>query len=247
MSNMGFGERACKWVSIMLQNTSATAAFNGWQSSSFPERSGVQGSPLSPLWYVLAAQPLASHLRHQAQQGFIKPITMPDGQPAPVSHQHADDTTLHVFQPSDAQAALDSSIAMFCAATCSQLNISKSRGFLVQAQPLALASMAALPKISFITGQQTIKHLGVLLGYDMQAASHKQFTGINRAISAKVRHWAARGLSFLGRVHVAKQVLAASLWYHASFQRPTEPLLKQLSQQLRKFVANSLMCRHCAC
>ncbi len=37
MSSMGFGERACKWVSIKLKNTSATAAFNGWQSSSFPE------------------------------------------------------------------------------------------------------------------------------------------------------------------------------------------------------------------
>jgi len=226
MSNMGFGERACKRVSTMLKNTSATAAFNGWQSSSYPERSGVQqGSPLSPLLYVLAAEPLASHLKHQAQQGVIRPITIPDGQPAPVSHQHADDTTLHVLQPPDAQAALDSSIALFCA-ICSQLNVSKSRGFLVQAQPLASASMAALPSISFITGQQTIKHLGVLLGYDMQAASHQQFTGIYHAISAKVRHWAARGLSFLGRVYVAKQVLAASLWYHASFQRPSEQLLE---------------------
>ena len=32
-------------------------------------------------------------------------------------------------------------------------------------------------------------------------------------------------VSFLGWVHVAKQVLAASLWYHASFQRPSEQLL----------------------
>ena len=36
---------------------------------------------------------------------------------------------------------------------------------------------------------------------------------------------------------MAKQVLAASLWYHASFQRPSEQLLKQLSRQLRRFVA----------
>ena len=100
---------------------------------------------------------------------------MPDGQPAPVSHQHADDTTIHVLRPLDAQVALDSSIALFCAATCSQLNVSKSRGFLIQAPALASASVAALPGISFITGQQTIKHLGVLLGYDMQAASHQQF------------------------------------------------------------------------
>ncbi|KAA6425792.1 MAG: reverse transcriptase [Trebouxia sp. A1-2] len=195
----------------MLQNTSATAAFNGWSSTSFPKRTRVQqGSPLSPLLFVLAAQPLASHLRHQAQQGIIRPIIMPDGQPAPVSHQHADDTTLHVLHLSDAQAALDSSIALFCAATCSQLNVSMSQGFLVQAQPLASASVAALPSISFITGQQTIKHLGVLLGYDMQAASQQQFTNIYHAINAKVRHWAARGLSFLGRVHVAKQAKVIS-------------------------------------
>ncbi len=64
--------------------------------------------------------------------------------------------TLHMLQPSDAQAALDSCIALFCAATCSQLNVSKSRGFLAQAQPLASASVAALPSISFITDQQTI-------------------------------------------------------------------------------------------
>ncbi len=60
----------------------------------------------------------------------------------------------------------------------------------------------------------------------------------------KVRHWAARGLSFLGRVHVAKQVLAASLWYHASFQRPLEQLLKQLSRQLRRFVASAQQASH---
>ncbi len=80
---------------------------------------------------------------------------MTDGQPAPVSHQHADDTTLHVLQPSDARATLDSSIALLCVATCSQLNVSKSRGFLVQAQPLAPASVAALPSIFVITSQQT--------------------------------------------------------------------------------------------
>ena len=245
MSTMGFGQRACKWVSIMLQDTSATAAFNGWQSVSFPERSGVQqGSPLSPLLYVLAAQPLASHLRLQAQQGVIRPITMPDGQPAPVSHQHADDTTLHVLQPSDAQVALDSSIALFCSATCSQLNVSKSQGFLVQTQPLASATVPALPSIDFITGQQTIKHLGVLLGYDMRAACQRTFATIAAAISTKIRHWAARGLSFLGRVHVAKQVLAASLWYHASFQRPPEPLLQQLSSQLRSFMASAQQPSH---
>ncbi|KAL0038486.1 hypothetical protein WJX77_008030 [Trebouxia sp. C0004] len=240
MSSMGFGHNACKWVSIMLHNTSATATFNGWRSASFPERSGVQqGSPLSPLLYVIAAQPLASHLRRQSQLGVIRPITMPDGQAAPISHQHADDSSLHVLQPRDAQVAIDTSIRLFCAASSSQLNASKSQAFLVQSQPLASATINALPNIRFITGQQTVKHLGVRLGYDMSAACHQTFTSIHQAVKAKVRHWSARGLSFLGRVHVGKQVLAASLWYHATFQQPPKQLLQQISRQLSQYVASA--------
>ena len=239
------GSASCCKTLQPRQNTSASAAFNGWQSASFPERSGVQqGSPLSPLLYVLGAQPLASHLRQQARLGIVRPISMPNGQPAPISHQHADDTSLHVLQPSDAQMAIDSSIALFCAASCSRLNANKSQGFLVQAQPLSSATVSALPGISFITGQQTVKHLGVRLGYDMQAACHQTFTGIYHAIKAMVCHWSARGLSFLGRVHVAKQVLAASLWYHATFQRPSEQLLNQISSQLRNYVATTQQSSH---
>ena len=62
----------------------------------------------------------------------------------------------------------------------------------------------------------------------------------NRKLSCnpkKKKHWSARGLSFLGRVHVAKQVLAASLWYHATFQQPPKQLLQQISRQLSQYVA----------
>ena len=73
----------------------------------------------------------------------------------------------------------------------------------------------------------------------MLAACHQTFTGIHQTIKAKARHWSARGLSFLGRVHVAKQVLAASLWYHATFQQPPKQLLQQISRQLSQYVASA--------
>ncbi|KAL3135293.1 hypothetical protein ABBQ32_007491 [Trebouxia sp. C0010 RCD-2024] len=34
-------------------------------------------------------------------------------------------------------------------------------------------------------------------------------------------------------------VLAASLWYHATFQRPPEQLLQQISRQLTRYVASA--------
>ena len=77
----------------------------------------------------------------------------------------------------------------------------------------------------------------------MSAACHQTFASIQQAIKAKVRHWSPRGLSFLGRVHVAKQVLAASLWYHATFhatfQQPPKQLLQHTSKQLSQYVASA--------
>ena len=73
--------------------------------------------------------------------------------------------------------------------------------------PLSSATVSALPGISSITGQRTVRHLGIRLGFSMQAACQQTFTGIYHAIKAKVSHWSARGLSFLGRVHKAWQLL----------------------------------------
>ncbi|KAL0038488.1 hypothetical protein WJX77_008030 [Trebouxia sp. C0004] len=167
-----------------------------------------------------------------ASVATILAASTPDGQCSTDAH-----TSLHVLQPRDAQVAIDTSIRPFCAASGSQLNASKSQAFLVQSQPLASATINALPSIRFITGQQTVKHLGVLLGYDMSAACHQTFTSIHQAIKAKVRHWSARGMSFLGRVHVGKQVLATSLWYHATFQQPPKQLLQRINRQLSQLLS----------
>jgi hypothetical protein len=40
------------------------------------------------------------------------------------------------------------------------------------------------------------------------------------------------------------QASSSCLWYHASFQRPSEQLLKQLSQQVRNFVALAQQASH---
>ena len=58
MRALGFGERALRWVRLLLRDTCARVLFNGWSSNQFVVRSGVaQGSPLSPVMYVIAAQP----------------------------------------------------------------------------------------------------------------------------------------------------------------------------------------------
>ena len=96
MAAVGFGAGAQRWVSLLHAGTTARVAFNGWHTARFPVQSGVfQGSPLSPLLFVLAVQPMAAHARQLAAQQGLHALSTPLGQPAPFMHCHADDTTIH--------------------------------------------------------------------------------------------------------------------------------------------------------
>ncbi|CAL8462159.1 g1690 [Coccomyxa elongata] len=69
---------------------------------------------------------MAAHARRLAQQQAFQPIRLPSGDPAPVMHQHADDTSIHARSTRDAQVILDTSVD--CAATGSKLQRGKSQG-----------------------------------------------------------------------------------------------------------------------
>jgi hypothetical protein len=97
MEAMAFPAAAISWVQLLLAGTQGSIVFNGGHRSRvFDIPSGcAQGSPLSPLLYVIAAQPLAARCRALQAAGRVASIRLPDGSAAPCIHQHADDTSLH--------------------------------------------------------------------------------------------------------------------------------------------------------
>lgn len=243
MQALGFGPDARRWVSLLHDGMHARVRYNGWLSPTFTVRSGLaQGSPLSPLLYVAAAQPLAAHLRAQVRTGSLTPISLPSGQAAPPSHQHADDTTLHLRSRSDVAVALQSSVALFCAASGSSVNPSKSQGLEV-GRPAAFQGVDPATEIPFVAKGQTIKHLGVRMGTDPTQAANEMYKPILAAVRARVRHWSARQLSLLGRIHVAKQVLASVLTYHVTFVTPPPAVLRDLISSIMTFVSGTATTR----
>jgi hypothetical protein len=50
-----------------------------------------------------------------------------------------------------------------------------------------------------------------------EAATEQMFDKRGEAIRLRINAWSRFDLSGLGRLHVAKQVLASSFYYHASF------------------------------
>jgi hypothetical protein len=57
------------------------------------------------------------------------------------------------------------------------------------------------------------------------------------AVRLRVRSWSTLDLSYLGRAHVEQQLLATSLYFHASFLLPSDALLSGIVSCLYRFVA----------
>ena len=241
---LDFGPHLQRWVSLLLAGTQAQVRFNGWSTPPFPISSGVaQGSPLSPLLYNICAQPLASHFRHLQRSLLISPILLPDGSPAPPTHQHADDTTLHLASRQDLVVAITQGIQPFCAATNSAINVEKTKAMLVGSAP-PFTGPDPDTGIIFSPRGDTIRHLGVLLGPYPDGDRHSRFGQLFHALASRVRHWSAHQLSLLGRVHVAKQCLASMLYFHATFYSPSTTVLSSYVSTIMAFVADTPMGLH---
>jgi exonuclease III len=230
---------AQRWINLLLQGSRAQIIYNGFLSRAFPVLAGcAQGSPLSPLLYVMAAQPLAAKCRQLQSAGLIDAIPLPDGSLAPPLHQHADDTTIHTQTVAGAKKVLDLAVTPFCQASGAQVSLPKSWGLTLGSHP-ALAGPHADTGITFHSPLQPIRHLGVPLTSGNQAAAVSELYGKKlQAIYARLRHWRRLPLSYLGRLHVAKQVLASTISYHATFLAPPEPQLIHISRVIAAYTIN---------
>ena len=237
MEALGFGAGAIRWTRVMLGGTQAAALLNGFRSHFFNIYSGLsQGSPLSPIFYVIAAQPLASHLRSLQRAGRIQSITMPSGDPAPVCHQHADDTTLHLRSIQDGAVALVEGVQAFCDATASCLNVGKSKGLLL-GSAATFSGLDPVTGITFAADGESIRHLGIRLGRNAEICRDQMYTAVLATIRRRAAHWSTQGLTFLGRVYVARQVFASAIYHYATFVSPTPAHLRQLATVLCSFAA----------
>jgi hypothetical protein len=234
---LGFRPLVLRWLRLLLQGTQAMVSFGGCFSRMFNVRSGAaQGSPLSPLLYVTAAQPLAAALRRLQREGIIDSIRLPGEVLAPASHQHADDTSIHTATVEGAKKALDLAVLPFCEASGSKLSISKSEGLTLGSHP-PLEGHDPVTGVKFVGPRDTVKHLGVLLTKGCRAAAATAMWQKRvSSVAARVQHWRSVDLTLLGRVYVARQVMANTVTYHAQFVEPPKPQLAAIQRLIDGFV-----------
>ncbi|PNW82398.1 hypothetical protein CHLRE_06g278284v5 [Chlamydomonas reinhardtii] len=235
---LGFGPRMLRWIRLLTANGSARVCVNGMLSDAFPVLNGLpQGSTASPPLWVIQMQPLTSFLRRQVEQGALRTPLLPSGEQAPPAAHHADDTTLTARDPAVDGPVLMAAVQLFCRASnaCVHPDKSKAMGLGRFAHLTGPCPHTGVP---FTTGAVT--HLGVPLSWDSDAAAADLYTRRARGMAFVARLWAALSLTLVGRVHIAKQVLAAKLAYHFSFLNPSPAQLKELTDLVDHFAARSM-------
>ena len=241
LQHFGFGAGCRRWVQVLLAGTGAQVLINGFRSRRFAMTSGMaQGSPLSPLLFNICQQPLAAYFLHLQKGGLLRGIPLPGGQLAPPTHQHADDTTLHLLGIQDLVPALQA-VQLFCDATNARLNVDKTRGLLLGSHPQVPLEngVHVASGVAFVPHGEHVKHLGVLLARpdDQDAAAKDMHAGRLRQMYAVARQWAPFSLSYVGRAYIAKQCMASVLYYHAQFVRPPQRQLDEMCGMIARFVA----------
>ena len=195
----------------------------------------AQGSPLSPLLYVIAAQPLAAKCRHAAAAGQ-GPRHQPAGwfQAPPCSHQHADDTTLHGETAAAYASPAALAVPPFCAASGGKAQRRQEPRHGLGAHP-AMVGVDEETGVTFVdtpprphqapgdpaVGQGSYRVCTSSCSSSACAASHTGYAleQVN--------------LTLLGRCEVARQVLASCLVYHAQFVPVPAHLMRSSSAASR--------------
>lgn len=238
MEALGLPAPARRWVSLLLEGTRAVVTFNGHSSRAFQVRRGcAQGSPLSPLLYVMSAQPLAARCRQLVQVGRVAPRLMPGtGGPASPVQQHADDTTLHARSVEGAGVLMQEAVQPFCAASTAEVSLPKCWGLALGAHP-PLQGLHEGTGVVFKAPGEAVRHLGVpLVVGDPKPAVMQLFQRKVQAIQARIRHWRQFDVTVMGRAHVAKQVLASVVSYHAMFLPVPQEAMEAMQRLIKGYV-----------
>ena len=132
-------------------------------------------------------------------------------------------------------------VQLFCRASNAMENASKSKGLVLGThRPISGVNAATGAKFP-LPGEEPPRHLGIPLTTDTALAANLCYAGRIQRLNNIGRVWQRHGLSFVGRVHVAKQVLGNALAFHFSFVQPSPPQLAALRKCVDGFTAWSLL------
>lgn len=226
----GFGKKFISWIRLLYADPQAAVLSNGVISDRFSlHRGTAQGSPLSPLLFAIALEPLAEAIR---QDPSFPGIEL--GQRSHKLMLYADDILLFVSQPDRSLPALLKLVDLFSKISGYKVNWGKS-------ESLPLTSYC--PKSLFRSGNfqwpnTGITYLGITFPPNLRNLVQVNFEPCLNRFKADIDRWAPLYLSLWGKVNIIKMNCVPKFHYLLQALPLNVPggYFKQFDRLCRKFL-----------
>uniref|UniRef100_A0A8C5QS28 Reverse transcriptase domain-containing protein n=1 Tax=Leptobrachium leishanense TaxID=445787 RepID=A0A8C5QS28_9ANUR len=195
-------------VMALYSTPSAKVLSMGFSSPTFPITNGTrQGCPLSPLIFVLALEPLASHIRLN---------TSISGLPTPAGKQKlalfADDILLYLSTSETSLPPLFNLLEKYGRLSYYKNNVGKTQALPLHIPGLSLVDLKT--QYSFDWRSESIKYLGIFLTKNRSSIVKHNYLPLLQSIVKQLQSWHSVDLSWLGRMASLKMSILPQILYY---------------------------------
>ena len=222
-----------QWVKLCVTTASFSILVNRRPQGGYfqPQRGIKQGCPLALLYFLLAANALATCTIRLCSRGYLSGFQTagtPEGIPL---LQYADDTTFFIQGPKNAARTLSSMTDIFSNFSGLQLNRDKYIfvGFELSIEEASRCVEHLATPIEGVPGSIPGSTVGE------QATSRSRLAAVLEKVEARLGGWQARMLSRGGRLVLVKAVLSAIPTYFMSVFRMPAWVRRQIEGAMRNF------------
>jgi len=234
MRAFGFGEVFISWIKILYMNASCILKIGGGLSKPISMLKGIrQGCPLSGQLYALAVEPLLCLLRKE-----LSGVNIDEKCNGVKLIAYADDITVFVKDQRDVDVVIYS-ISIYEKASSARMNWSKTEAFWCndKEKHCNVITKPIIPG-NVKWEKEGFKFLGIFLGSEFY--QRKNWEGIKDKIYNRLSkwNWILPQLSYRGRVLVANNLAASTLWHKLIVLNPPEELIREIQRMLVNFFWN---------
>ena len=225
LTSMNFGPSFRSWVRLLYNSLYSRILINGALGGPFSISRGVrQGCPLSPLLYVLAAEPISRAIQDSPD---IDGFPLPSGDRLKIL-QYADDTTCFVMS-NNSLLSLTQLFQRYTKASGAKLNIDKTEGLLFG----PWTARTDLP-INLKWSTQSLIILGCRVGNSISP----DWDTLLSQFRKKTTSWSGRSLSLQGRTLLANTLGVSIFWYQGTIFDMPKLVVHSINKILFPFIWN---------
>lgn len=204
LGQMGFGPRWISWICGLLATSSTKIAVNGIPGETIYNCQGLrQGSPLSPMIFILCMEPLHRLFEYATAAGLLTPLAR-TGLRQRVS-MYADDAMIFLKPKELDLQACAAILNMFGHASGLKINLQKSSALPIRCTQEHMQLVSEL--LGCVSTSFPCRYLGLPLSIRKQTAL--QFQDLVDQIAARLPTWKAASLPKSSRLLLVQSVLCA--------------------------------------